>query len=74
MQENSLILNNVSKNVSYTNTKFLPKIVYFKVYKIYALIYFSEPRNVTGTSESYLFWNKIGRQRVLQLIESKLEY
>lgn len=38
------------------------------------LFLFSEPRNVTGTTESYLFWNKIGRQRVLQLIESKLEY
>ncbi|XP_065354390.1 maternal effect protein oskar [Calliphora vicina] len=36
--------------------------------------YQNEPRNVTGTTESYLFWNKIGRQRVLQLIESKLEY
>ncbi|KAM7362286.1 oskar [Cochliomyia hominivorax] len=36
--------------------------------------YQNEPRNVTGTFESYLFWNKIGRQRVLQLIESKLEY
>ncbi|XP_046805267.1 maternal effect protein oskar [Lucilia cuprina] len=36
--------------------------------------YQNEPRNVTGATESYLFWNKIGRQRVLQLIESKLEY
>ncbi|XP_036337778.1 maternal effect protein oskar [Rhagoletis pomonella] len=34
----------------------------------------NEPRMVTGTSEPYVFWNKIGRQRVLQLIESKLEY
>ncbi|XP_073830380.1 oskar [Musca autumnalis] len=36
--------------------------------------YQSEPRNVTGAKESYLFWNIIGRQRVLQLIESQLEY
>nr|XP_036229714.1 maternal effect protein oskar isoform X6 [Bactrocera oleae] len=34
----------------------------------------NEPRIVTGTSEPYVFWNKIGRQRVLQLIESQLEY
>ncbi|XP_011188082.1 maternal effect protein oskar [Zeugodacus cucurbitae] len=34
----------------------------------------NEPRMVTGTSEPYVFWNKIGRQRVLQLIESQLEY
>uniref|UniRef100_A0A1A9WH07 OSK domain-containing protein n=1 Tax=Glossina brevipalpis TaxID=37001 RepID=A0A1A9WH07_9MUSC len=32
------------------------------------------PRIVTGASESYVFWNKIGRQRVLKLIESQLEY
>ncbi|XP_004529163.1 maternal effect protein oskar isoform X2 [Ceratitis capitata] len=34
----------------------------------------NEPRMVSGTSEPYVFWNKIGRQRVLQLIESQLEY
>ncbi|XP_053964128.1 maternal effect protein oskar [Anastrepha ludens] len=34
----------------------------------------NEPRMVSGTSEPYVFWNKIGRQRVLQLIESLLEY
>ncbi|XP_067642898.1 maternal effect protein oskar [Eurosta solidaginis] len=34
----------------------------------------NEPRMVTGASEPYVFWNKIGRQRVLQLIESQLEY
>ncbi|XP_016961451.1 maternal effect protein oskar [Drosophila biarmipes] len=32
------------------------------------------PRQVTGSREPYLFWNKIGRQRVLQIIESSLEY
>ncbi|KAH8243842.1 hypothetical protein KR032_010667 [Drosophila birchii] len=32
------------------------------------------PRFVTGCKEPYLFWNKIGRQRVLQVIESSLEY
>ncbi|SPP84428.1 maternal effect protein oskar [Drosophila guanche] len=31
-------------------------------------------RNVTGSRESYVFWNKIGRQRVLQMIEASLEY
>ncbi|XP_001359508.2 maternal effect protein oskar isoform X1 [Drosophila pseudoobscura] len=31
-------------------------------------------RNVTGSKESYVFWNKIGRQRVLQMIEASLEY
>ncbi|XP_061388098.1 maternal effect protein oskar [Musca vetustissima] len=36
--------------------------------------YQNEPRNVTGAAEPYLFWNNIGRQRVLQLIESQLEY
>jgi len=35
---------------------------------------YSSPRQVTGSRESYLFWNKIGRQRVLQIIESSLEY
>ncbi|XP_016978919.2 maternal effect protein oskar [Drosophila rhopaloa] len=34
----------------------------------------SSPRQVTGSKEPYLFWNKIGRQRVLQVIESSLEY
>ncbi|XP_017104763.2 maternal effect protein oskar [Drosophila bipectinata] len=34
----------------------------------------SAPRTVTGSKEPYLFWNKIGRQRVLQTIESCLEY
>ncbi|XP_017071884.2 maternal effect protein oskar isoform X1 [Drosophila eugracilis] len=34
----------------------------------------SSPRQVTGSQEPYLFWNKIGRQRVLQVIESSLEY
>ncbi|KAH8347292.1 hypothetical protein KR059_008283 [Drosophila kikkawai] len=32
------------------------------------------PRSVSGSKEPYLFWNKIGRQRVLQMIESSLEY
>ncbi|XP_075146702.1 oskar [Haematobia irritans] len=36
--------------------------------------YQSAPRSVTGATEFYLFWNKIGRQRVLNFIESKLEY
>uniref|UniRef100_A0A1I8MS01 HTH OST-type domain-containing protein n=1 Tax=Musca domestica TaxID=7370 RepID=A0A1I8MS01_MUSDO len=36
--------------------------------------YQNEPRNVTGASEPYVFWNNIGRQRVLRLIESQLEY
>ncbi|XP_013106491.2 maternal effect protein oskar [Stomoxys calcitrans] len=36
--------------------------------------YQNQPRLVSGAAESYVFWNKIGRQRVLQLIESKLEY
>ncbi|XP_022213619.2 maternal effect protein oskar [Drosophila obscura] len=31
-------------------------------------------RNVTGSREHYVFWNKIGRQRVLQMIEASLEY
>ncbi|XP_017123986.1 maternal effect protein oskar [Drosophila elegans] len=34
----------------------------------------SSPRQVTGSNQPYLFWNKIGRQRVLQTIESNLEY
>ncbi|KAH8351164.1 hypothetical protein KR084_008507 [Drosophila pseudotakahashii] len=34
----------------------------------------SSPRQVTGSREPYLFWNKIGRQRVLQIIEASLEY
>ncbi|XP_017058667.1 maternal effect protein oskar [Drosophila ficusphila] len=34
----------------------------------------SSPRQVTGSKEPYLFWNKIGRQRVLQTIETNLEY
>lgn len=36
--------------------------------------YQKAPRSVTGTEESYVFWNKIGRQRVLKKIESELEY
>nr|Q24741.1 RecName: Full=Maternal effect protein oskar [Drosophila virilis]AAA28426.1 oskar [Drosophila virilis] len=32
------------------------------------------PRSVTGSSEPYVFWNKIGRQRVLHMIEENLEY
>ncbi|KAH8417332.1 hypothetical protein KR222_008880 [Zaprionus bogoriensis] len=32
------------------------------------------PRSVTGSSEPHVFWNKIGRQRVLQMIEQNLEY
>ncbi|XP_030374856.1 maternal effect protein oskar [Scaptodrosophila lebanonensis] len=36
--------------------------------------YQNGPRSVTGSSEPYVFWNKIGRQRVLQMIEAKLEY
>ncbi|XP_017856611.1 PREDICTED: maternal effect protein oskar [Drosophila arizonae] len=32
------------------------------------------PRSVTGSSEPHVFWNKIGRQRVLQMIEANLEY
>ncbi|KAH8311831.1 hypothetical protein KR044_008216 [Drosophila immigrans] len=32
------------------------------------------PRSVTGSVEPYVFWNKIGRQRVLQMIEQNLEY
>ncbi|KAH8359143.1 hypothetical protein KR093_004612 [Drosophila rubida] len=32
------------------------------------------PRSVTGSPEPYVFWNKIGRQRVLQMIEQNLEY
>ncbi|KAH8304938.1 hypothetical protein KR018_011251 [Drosophila ironensis] len=43
------------------------KIVHFDCYQ-------SAPRTVTGSKEPYLFWNKIGRQRVLQMIESCLEY
>eukprot|EP00099_Drosophila_melanogaster_P013482 NP_001303468.1 oskar, isoform D [Drosophila melanogaster] len=34
----------------------------------------ASPRQVTGSKEPYLFWNKIGRQRVLQVIETSLEY
>ncbi|XP_026831612.1 maternal effect protein oskar isoform X2 [Drosophila erecta] len=34
----------------------------------------SSPRQVSGSKEPYLFWNKIGRQRVLQVIETSLEY
>lgn len=33
-----------------------------------------KPRPVSGSSDSYLFWNKIGRQRVLKKIESEIEY
>lgn len=36
--------------------------------------YQDQPRKVTGSPESYLFWNKIGRQRVLKKIESEIEY
>ncbi|KAI9579750.1 maternal effect protein oskar [Glossina fuscipes] len=36
--------------------------------------YQNGPRIVTGACQSYVFWNKIGRQRVLKLIESQLEY
>ncbi|TDG52249.1 hypothetical protein AWZ03_001530 [Drosophila navojoa] len=32
------------------------------------------PRSVTGSAEPHVFWNKIGRQRVLQMIEANLEY
>ncbi|EDV95081.1 maternal effect protein oskar [Drosophila grimshawi] len=32
------------------------------------------PRSVTGSSEPHVFWNKIGRQRVLQMIEENVEY
>ncbi|KAM8703523.1 hypothetical protein ACLKA7_008189 [Drosophila subpalustris] len=32
------------------------------------------PRSVTGSPEPHVFWNKIGRQRVLQMIEQNLEY
>ncbi|XP_062122114.1 maternal effect protein oskar [Drosophila sulfurigaster albostrigata] len=32
------------------------------------------PRSVTGSPEPYVFWNKIGRQRVLQMIEQNMEY
>ncbi|KAH8265468.1 hypothetical protein KR038_008518 [Drosophila bunnanda] len=34
----------------------------------------NSPRSVSGSKEPHLFWNKIGRQRVLQMIESSLEY
>lgn len=34
----------------------------------------NEPRQVTGGPDSYLFWNKIGRQRILKKIESEIEY
>ncbi|XP_055851653.1 maternal effect protein oskar [Episyrphus balteatus] len=33
-----------------------------------------KPRQVSGSHDSYLFWNKIGRQRVLKKIESEIEY
>ncbi|XP_068157691.1 LOW QUALITY PROTEIN: maternal effect protein oskar [Drosophila tropicalis] len=36
--------------------------------------YQNGPRAVTGSKEPYVFWNKIGRQRVLQMIEANLEY
>ncbi|XP_017845654.1 maternal effect protein oskar isoform X2 [Drosophila busckii] len=36
--------------------------------------YQNGPRSVTGSPEPYVFWNKIGRQRVLQMIEDNLEY